>query len=290
MYDIIIVNLINIINMKKCSNPTCENIIAKCTYCNKCRMRKHRHGDVNIIKPKGNKEIWKLAKGGGSKHKYVYDSFILNQWSSELAWLLGWTITDGCVENTKRYVVGWMLKDREPLEIIQKLFKTNKPIEECYKINKETKEKRKYYRLRLCGKAIAQKFMEIGIEPRKTFTTKIPPIPKEFMWHFLRGVMEGDGCIMIRAGGKDNREGYLRLVVEISCGHEGFLKEIYNIKKGTIKFVDVPSKSKWVINFDCSKAVEFLTNSYKDSEGLRLSRKYKKWQAFCLAGQTYNLT
>jgi ribosomal protein S17E len=104
-------------------------------------MRKYRHGDVNIIKPKGNKEIWKLARNSGPKHKYTFDSSILNQWSPELAWLLGWTITDGCIENTTRYVVGWMLKDREPLEIIQKLFKTEKPIEECYKTNKKTKEK-----------------------------------------------------------------------------------------------------------------------------------------------------
>ncbi len=268
--------------IRKCSNPTCDSLIPKGTYCGKCRQRKYRHGDVNIIKKTGNREIWKLAKNAGAKHKYKFDSSILNTWTPELAWLLGWTITDGCVQNKKRWVVAWMLKDLEPLEIIQKLFKTDKPIEFTYKTDKKTGKKKLYYRLRLCGKKIVQKFIELGIEPNKTFTTTVPSMPNELMWHFLRGVMEGDGHICSRSV---YREDYIRLTAGINCGHSKFLEEINAIiKLGKVRQI---KENQFVLEMDCSKGVEFLTKCYEDSENTRLNRKYLKWQKFIELGQVY---
>jgi len=224
-----------------------------------------------------------------ARNKYNFSIDILNEWNSALAWLLGWTITDGCVEKKTRYVVSWMLKDREPLEIIQQLFKTNKPIEEVYKTDKKTREKRKYYRLRLCGKQVTQKFIELGINPNKTFTTRFPPIPKELIWHFLRGVMEGDGTITIRSGGDFNKEDYIRLTVEIASSTEVFPKQILEVVgygRYTPNYAEEGHKSHRA-SFDCSYAVKFLNVIYENSEGLRLTRKYEQWQAFLKTGKTY---
>ncbi len=66
---------------------------------------------------------------------------IFDSWSPELAYLLGWTITDGSISTSPRYSVGWMLKDREPLEIIRGLLGSERKIETRVKPNGRT-----YYR------------------------------------------------------------------------------------------------------------------------------------------------
>jgi len=271
---------------KKCLNPDCDAIITKTRYCNKCRMRKHRYGDVNVVKPRGNKEIWKLAKGGGAKRKYKFDSSILNQWSPALAYILGLTITDGCIEIRKEgHIVSWHLKDKEPLEIIQRLFKTDKPIETTWKKIKSPDSsfpiRRLYYRLRLCGKSVVEKFISYGVKPRKTFNTEIPEMPPEMLPHFLRGVLDGDGCIHLRKRAKIN---HLDLYVDIFSGSKVFVEQIKGkVGYGRIAHRTEVGKSGYDLVFTCEESTNFLNFIYPNSEGLRLTRKWNKYQAFLLS-------
>jgi hypothetical protein len=261
---------------KPCQNPSCENKVLKGKFCGKCRQRKHRHGDMQTVKTTGNKEIWKLSRNAGPKHKYTLDTSILDSWTPALAWLLGWSITDGCVEITlskkknTRHVLSWHLKDREPLEIFQKLFKTNKPIEETWR----TKDgvKRLYYRLRLCGKKLVNRMIELGIEPNKTFKTKIPPMPPEMMPHFLRGVFEGDGTVYIN--GK-------RILTEICSGCESFLVEIQKfLGYGSISYREDKDRGYSAYYLCHNKlSMDFLRFIYEQSQDIRLNRKYSIFES-----------
>ena len=209
---------------------------------------------------------------------------LFKSWSCELAYFLGWLITDGCVEmppiNT-RYLISWELKDEEPLLIFKTIFQSEKKIE----ITKNGK----YKRLRLCGKEIVEKVISYGIMPRKTFITRLPKIPYEFMSHFMRGVLEGDGTITIRSGGYFNRSDYKRLTVDIASGNEQFPIDIISYL-GYGKFLPNYGKighQSCRASFDCSNAVKFLNWTYQNSDGLRLTRKWNTWQSFLECGQTY---
>lgn len=46
--------------------------------------------------------------------------------------------------------------------------------------------------------ALAERMMQNGMEPRKSMTAKLPPtgvVPNHLMWHFIRGLFDGDGSI-----------------------------------------------------------------------------------------------
>ena len=139
------------------------------------------------------------------------------------------------------------------------------------------------------NKEIVEKVISYGIMPRKTFITRLPKIPYEFMSHFMRGVLEGDGTITIRSGGYFNRSDYKRLTVDIASGNEQFPIDIISYL-GYGKFLPNYGKighQSCRASFDCSNAVKFLNWTYQNSDGLRLTRKWNTWQSFLECGQTY---
>ncbi len=58
----------------------------------------------------------------------------------------------------------------------------------------------------------------MGIKHNKSFTTKIPSIPEEFLPHFIRGVIDGDGWIQ--------EKGY---VMNITTASNDFASDLYSI-------------------------------------------------------------
>lgn len=270
---------------KPCCNNKCAALVWKGKYCKKCQKRLRLHGDVNTVLPRGNKEIWKLAKNQGLTHKYKYSLEIFDKWTPQLAWMLGWAITDGCVEDTKRNLFSLMLKDREPLEIIQKLFKTDKPIQEVNKFIKKKGIYRKYYRLRICGKKVVDKFKEFGIFPRKTYITRVPKnLPQEYFYHFLRGVIEGDGCIIVRNANKGYDD--LQIIFEIASGNKEFLEDIKEtVKDGTIslRFNEYGKCFSFLIT--SYKANNLLNKVYENCGEYKLDRKYLRWVNYNLCNK-----
>ena len=213
------------------------------------------------------------------------DLTIFEAWTPGLAYLLGYTITDGCITTNNRYAVEWNLKDLEPLEMFKKMFNSEKKIEYTKRPHGD------YYRFRLCGEAVAIKFMEFGILPRKSCSVVLPEIPNIVFFHFLRGVIDGDGSIVICKGGKLNKSNYKRLTTSIVSANKVFLEQIQakvGIKSKIIKVI----KQQFVLyrlTFDCSNAVKLLSKIYEHSENLRLERKFSKWQEFQATGQTYRM-
>lgn len=198
------------------------------------------------------------------------DLSIMDSWSNELAWLLGWALTDASIENKSRFVVAWQLKDLEPLQIFQRLFKTKKNIEFC------KRKQGDYYRLRLCGKEIVDKFVSFGIIPNKSLIVNMPEMPTVFLSHFVRGVLEGDGSIVWRRPSNDYKEDYLSCTVSICSGSWQFINKLHTyFEYGRLS--DKKSSGVYRLNFYSSNASKFLSYIYQDSEGIRLTRKYERY-------------
>jgi hypothetical protein len=181
----------------------------------------------------------------------------------------------------KYRTVEWQVKDREMLEIIKRITGVSREIETCKRKHGD------YFRLRLQGQYWVDAFTAAGINPNKTFTCQVPDIPDELFFHFLRGVIDGDGNITVRGGGKSNRDEYKRLTVSIASGSILFLSGIHRKVGGIIEECKTPGHAVLKLVFDCSSAVELLKKVYEDSEGLRLSRKYDQWMQFLSSGQKY---
>lgn len=52
--------------------------------------------------------------------------------------------------------------------------------------------------LYITSEALALRMVQNGMEPRKSLTAKLPPtgvVPDHLMWHFIRGLFDGDGSI-----------------------------------------------------------------------------------------------
>lgn len=213
------------------------------------------------------------------------DLSLFESWSPALAYLLGWAITDGSISVSPRYSIGWELADLEPLEIMQRITGA------ISKIEHRRRGDCTYHRLRLRGQDVVEAFMAYGVEPRKTHRTKLPEdIPKEVMPHFLRGLLDGDGSIMLAAGSATNRAGYIVLLAEIASICRPFLDELRAITgAGVIGASGKPGHRSQKLRLKCSDAEGFLRMVYADSEGLRLSRKHAVWLAFLASGQTYRV-
>lgn len=224
------------------------------------------------------------------KKQGTFDTSLFDGWSRELAYLIGCTITDGCVESAdylsrghvyRHRTVSWQVADRDWLETLQRVMSATRRIETCERRHGT------YYRLRVQGQEAVDAFMRYGVMPRKSMNKRVPAdLPDEHFYHFLRGVIDGDGSVMVRSGGKLNRPGYKRLVVAISSGSEAFLQDLQErvFADGAIRYNSKPGHAAYKIEFDCGEADGLLRRVYADSDMLRLERKYRKWSGFCASG------
>lgn len=218
----------------------------------------------------------------------TFDASLFDGWSRELAYLIGATITDGCIESAdyqsnghlyRHRVVSWQVADRDWLETLRQVMSATRGIETCYRKHGT------YYRLRVQGQDIVDAFARFGVLPRKSMVKVLPAdLPDEHFYHFLRGVIDGDGSIMVRAGGKLNRPDYKRLEVAIASGSEQFLVGIQDRIGGVIRHCAIVGHAGYRLDFDCGAAASLLQRVYADSDMLRLERKYRKWSDFCASG------
>lgn len=201
--------------------------------------------------------------------------------SSEKAYWLGLLYADGCVASDKtgnnRISLGMIDKDH-----VEKFLVAIGAVN-----NKITTVKPKgfanasdTYYASVYDAEMREDLITLGCVPQKTkVINTIPDIPKEFLFDFVRGYFDGDGCIRF----DKNRNCYRMSFV---CGSEEFLKSIQHVlgvshlsishgKSGcSASYFSIAAKSD---------LLRIITAMYEHStEQSRLSRKYQKCQD-CLA-------
>jgi hypothetical protein len=105
---------------------------------------------------------------------------------------------------------------------------------------------------------------------------------KSLTSHFLRGVLDGDGCITISNAGKK----YKQTAVYFSSSVDQdwtFLSDILDeicIKHKIRKMKDIRGESSQLCIHDSVSIYNLCEFIYKSSEGIRLERKYNKYLEF----------
>ena len=181
------------------------------------------------------------------------------------AYLLGFLYADGCVN--KNNVISFTVhqKDREILEMyVSELRATNQI---TYIPNKP------HVRIAFCSKHMCDTLIDLGCGHNKTNSLSFPNIPKEYIYDFIRGFMDGDGSISIT---KRNYHKY------ISLSFTG-TKEMMNELKLLFEVDNLVSfyRNAYALHIGKTKDVMRILNKIYNNAELYLTRKFDKYQEYC---------
>lgn len=194
-----------------------------------------------------------------SKIKINRDFF--KNWSSEMAYVLGFVVADGCIIKRKNrissYVFNITSKDKSILIKIRKVLGSDHIIGIKY-----NSFKMPYNQIQICDREICRDLMSLGICPRKTYNLKPIKVPDKYFSDYARGFFDGDGSVYIQ---KVN--GTLQIKSSFVGVSLFFIKDF---NKKLCEVLGVPEKSvHQTIDRDGSRMIRYDIHFYiDDSEKL----------------------
>lgn len=211
------------------------------------------------------------AKLGLFFKKHTANEKFFEKWTPEMAYAFGYILADGNIAwNPDKYYNSLTItaaeKDRKHLEKIRKLLQSTKPL--LY--GKTTKS----FRLIIVSKKICQDLMKMGILPRKSLTIRFPEIPKEYLSHFTRGVVDGDGLVKYF---RRPRSPYFE--IRIVSGSIEFIRGLREAVRDAIGVNSSITKVKncYFLRYSCKRGMIFANWIYQDTN-LFLDRKFNQYE------------
>lgn len=217
----------------------------------------------------GKTTVNRWAKEIGLKFKkHTANEGFFDEFNKINSYILGFIYADGNIawNPQKGYysiTITASEKDKDHLENIRNILSSTKPL--LYS------PKTKSYRLIVNSKKLCQRLMQLGVTPRKSLTMKFPKIPKEYLRHFIRGIIDGDGSVFYR-----DRKVSPYFCIRISSGSKKFLQELVKIIKtniatnGNIRKI---AKNVHLVEYSCSRGKK-LANFIYSNANIFLERKY----------------
>lgn len=142
-----------------------------------------------------------------------------------MAYVLGFFASDGCMYKNKRgsCYVSFKSTDLPIIEIVKKITRVKNAIE-IYRRQGNFKAR---YTLQVASRSAFEKLVNLGFTPHKSKTLLLPEITDKFFTHFLRGYVDGDGCVYSGYTRRKKRPGIARhLQLNIRCGSKLFLESL----------------------------------------------------------------
>lgn len=212
-------------------------------------------------------------------NKYQIDeTFFEKIDTSEKAYWLGWLMSDGNVHKNA-VSINLQARDKEILEKFKLSIKSSAPIF-IYK-NKGFCSGSSC-KFSFNNKKITSDLKYLGMVERKSLILKFPNILPEFVPAFMRGYIEGDGCVRY-AIEKDNK---MRFYVDFLATREfgefilPFLKEKLGVVFGINRKPDWKERNINMYKMSISNkldVIKILDYIYENCGHLFLSRKYNKY-------------
>lgn len=114
---------------------------------------------------------------------------VSTEWSADLAYTIGLIATDGNLSKDGRHI-SLVSKDIEQIECFKKALKLSNLIAVCTSIRGA-----RYYKIQF-GDVLFYNFLySIGLHQNKSKTISTILVPPEFFPDFVRGNLDGDGCV-----------------------------------------------------------------------------------------------
>jgi hypothetical protein len=213
---------------------------------------------------------------GRNRRCFVDENFFDVIDTKEKSYILGLICSDGSIDNNG-YGIGFISKDIELVKLIKRIMSSEHKICDIKSYDKRTKKTYNSNYIHICSKKIVESLSKLGIHNNKSFTCKLPDIPNNLFWHFLRGLFDGDGSITRNVGRKI---GSLRFKLIGSGVMIYELKKIlseYGLSDTKISISKYKNEDGYISSLmyysykDLKKLYDIM---YLDSENLRLERKF----------------
>lgn len=239
-----------------------------CKYCGKQFKTKNGH----------NNQIY-CCKSCSIKDRHIEDIGLFRDDVEDYIkkYVLGLIITDGCLsKNGERIFICISLKDFEMIEQIRDLVCPNKKV---YKDGDN-------YQVKWRNENDVQYLNSIGIHERKTFDITLPMFNCS-MWHLIRGIFDGDGCVYYSTTlDKNTNKKYTYAYISFTTASKDFadkLNEFLNQNNIESKiYMDKRSCGRknetfYVKIFKKENVLLFRDFIYRDSGNWFLVRKHEKF-------------
>lgn len=216
----------------------------------------------NGLRPKKLDKITKSTIQSQNARKYHINQDYFKTWSHNMAYILGLWYADGCIYGGKMFDITLHKKDKYLLKKVAEQLE--------YKGDLYDYVDQQAARLNFSCKVIYDDIINLGGTERKSLTVEFPEIPKEYLYDFIRGYFDGDGCVMNL---KNNR-----LNSAFTCGSRKFLESLLTILREEAgieggSFDDSCSSLK----FGKRDTIRLGNYIYKDNPELFLLRKKQKF-------------
>ncbi len=204
-----------------------------------------------------------------AKPRRPVDENYFETWSPSMAYLLGFILADGCViQGTyKGYSdalkFGVQLRDRDILETIRRELRSEHSISIV----------RNAAHFCITSQKIVDDLKRLGISYRKSLRENVPNVPQQFIAHFIRGIVDGDGSLWL------DDKNYPTLSV---CGGKttlSFISEHFFKKFGLhsaltkCSYLEEAQNYLYQISYRCNSAQTLIEYLYRDAD-IFLNRKY----------------
>lgn len=208
-----------------------------------------------------------LPNLGQFKKKYKSNEYFFNKLNAVSVYWAGFIAADGTLTfKDKGVSIGLNKKDKEHLFKFKRAIRTNSPIKEVESNNSA--------RIGIYSKKIFNSLINLGIKPNKSLSISHVDIPNKLMFHFVRGIFDGDGSI------SGNDKSHIQLCI---VGNKPFLEQIQdffirNLKISKTKIYPLTQSNAYKLQYTGSQIFKVLKSLYyKSNNNIRLTRKYKKY-------------
>ncbi len=192
----------------------------------------------------------------------------LNISGSNLWYLVGLITSDGNLSKDGRHIditakeKNFLQRIKESLILVNKVCKKNKGTP------------KQAYRIQIANKEFYEFLLSIGLTQNKSLTIGELKVPKEYFIDFLRGVIDGDGCI--RKWRHPSNQGE-QWSLRIYSGSEGFIRWLKDASEILLRIrgkIYKQSDSQWVLKYGKIAAKKIAEQCYYKN-CLGLERKIK---------------
>jgi hypothetical protein len=207
--------------------------------------------------------------------KCSIDEKFFSTWNPDMAYILGFFCADGSLIDDRISRGKYIRFTNTDLDIIEQirttLFSSHKILATPAKGHQKAK-----YVLSIGRDNMFKDLIKLGISTNKSLTIKTPDVPSEYSNDFVRGYLDGDGCIHIE------KRGILRIV--FTCGSRPFLAGLDRMISSACKTQNkkiYSSRRCFQLRYSQKEALVILSWLYnKAQSSLYLERKKDIYRNF----------
>lgn len=228
---------------------------------------------INFKIPQRSKSEARLEaqkKGKFFQRYYDINENFFSSWSPEMAYVLGLIATDGCITRTGR--ISLSMNEEGLLEKVKRVMGSE------HNITPSKHQKGLYY-FHFAREKLVEDLSRLGILPRKSLNIKFPDVPADYITHFIRGIFDGDGSVMLSKQRK-----VLLLITKFYSGSWDFIVRLESslqglgLPKRRIYQQKTKNGAYYSIVYGHEDSRALFKILYKNTENkLFLERKYKRF-------------